>query len=112
MEKLNYINIGFILGLISSIHCFSMCGPITFLISIDRENKMKILITNIIYQIGRIISYILLGFIFGTIGYGFSLAGFQKKISLFLGLNIIISFFFKKKISTKYILKKKKIHIL
>ncbi|BAO66317.1 sulfite exporter TauE/SafE family protein [Candidatus Karelsulcia muelleri] len=106
MEKLNYITIGFILGLISSIHCFSMCGPITFFFSLERENKIKMLIKNLLYQIGRIISYILLGFIFGIIGYEFALAGFQKKLSLFLGGNLICSFFFKKKYNIYFFLKK------
>ncbi len=106
MEKLNYITIGFLLGLISSIHCFSMCGPITFFFSIERENKIKMLITNFLYQIGRIISYILLGFIFVIIGYEFALAGFQKKLSLFLGVNIIFSFFLKKKYIFYFFFKK------
>ncbi|XME00157.1 MAG: sulfite exporter TauE/SafE family protein [Candidatus Karelsulcia muelleri] len=46
---------------------------------------------NFNYQIGRIISYILLGYIFGTIGYRLNLIGYQKKTSLFLGGNIIFS---------------------
>ncbi|WP_110483068.1 sulfite exporter TauE/SafE family protein [Candidatus Karelsulcia muelleri] len=46
---------------------------------------------NFNYQIGRIISYIFLGYIFGTIGYRLNLIGYQKKTSLFLGGNIIFS---------------------
>ncbi|XMD98657.1 MAG: sulfite exporter TauE/SafE family protein [Candidatus Karelsulcia muelleri] len=95
MEKLNcsYISIGFLLGIISSIHCFSMCGPITFFFLKKKENKIKIKknLNNFNYQIGRMISYILLGYIFGTIGYRFNLIGYQKKTSLFLGGNIIFS---------------------
>ncbi|WP_110480607.1 urease accessory protein UreH domain-containing protein [Candidatus Karelsulcia muelleri] len=64
MEKLNcsYIYIGFLLVIISSLHCFSMCGPITFFLLKNNLNS----------QIGRIIYYILLGYIFGTIGYRFN----------------------------------------
>ncbi|WP_110483067.1 urease accessory protein UreH domain-containing protein [Candidatus Karelsulcia muelleri] len=41
MEKLNcsYISIGFLLGIISSLHCFSMCGPITFFFLKKKEKK-------------------------------------------------------------------------
>ncbi|WP_110482781.1 sulfite exporter TauE/SafE family protein [Candidatus Karelsulcia muelleri] len=98
MEKLNcsYISIGFLLGIISSIHCFSMCGPITFFFLKKKEKKiknemLKKNLNNFNYQIGRMISYILLGYIFGTIGYRFNLIGYQKKTSLFLGGNIIFS---------------------
>ncbi|WP_110474356.1 sulfite exporter TauE/SafE family protein [Candidatus Karelsulcia muelleri] len=88
MEKLNcsYISLGFLLGIISSIHCFSMCGPITFFFL-----KLKKNFNNFNYQIGRMISYILLGYIFGTIGYRLNLIGYQKKTSFFLGGNIIFS---------------------
>ncbi|WGS83018.1 MAG: sulfite exporter TauE/SafE family protein [Candidatus Karelsulcia muelleri] len=94
MEKLNcsYISLGFLLGIISSIHCFSMCGPITFFFLKKKENQMlKKNFNNFNYQIGRMISYILLGYIFGTIGYRLNLIGYQKKTSLFLGGNIIFS---------------------
>ncbi|YCJ91336.1 MAG: sulfite exporter TauE/SafE family protein [Candidatus Karelsulcia muelleri] len=98
MEKLNcsYISIGFLLGIISSIHCFSMCGPITFFFLKKKENQiknemLKKNLNNFNYQIGRMISYILLGYIFGTIGDRFNLIGYQKKTSLFLGGNIIFS---------------------
>ncbi|XZQ54447.1 MAG: sulfite exporter TauE/SafE family protein [Candidatus Karelsulcia muelleri] len=95
MEKLNcsYISLGFLLGIISSIHCFSMCGPITFFF-LKKKIKNEMLkknLNNFNYQIGRMISYILLGYIFGTIGYRFNLIGYQKKTSLFLGGNIIFS---------------------
>ncbi|YCJ93377.1 MAG: sulfite exporter TauE/SafE family protein [Candidatus Karelsulcia muelleri] len=91
MEKLNC------LGIISSLHCFSMCGPIIFFFLKKKENKMKNKnemlkknFNNFNYQIGRIISYILLGYIFGTIGYRFNLIGYQKKTSLFLGGHLIM----------------------
>ncbi|WGS82267.1 MAG: sulfite exporter TauE/SafE family protein [Candidatus Karelsulcia muelleri] len=94
MEKLklncSYISIGFLLGLISSIHCFSMCGPLTFC-WLKKHFKNFKNFKNFTYQIGRMISYILLGYIFGTIGYRLNLIGYQKKTSLFLGGNIIFS---------------------
>ncbi|WGS82784.1 MAG: sulfite exporter TauE/SafE family protein [Candidatus Karelsulcia muelleri] len=86
MAKLNcsYISIGFLFGIMSSLHCLSMCGTLTFV-------WLKKNFKNFPYQIGRMISYILLGYIFGTIGSRLNLIGYQKKTSLFLGGNIIFS---------------------
>ncbi|XMD98914.1 MAG: sulfite exporter TauE/SafE family protein [Candidatus Karelsulcia muelleri] len=78
MAKLNCF------GIMSSLHCLRMCGTITFV-------WLKKNFKNFPYQIGRMISYILLGYIFGTIGSRLNLIGYQKKTSLFLGGNIIFS---------------------
>lgn len=92
METL-VIGTAFILGLAGSLHCFGMCGPIAFAIAVDRKRKIKMLLQNFSYQSGRIFSYTSLGLIFGTIGYGFSIAGFQRLLSVILGISMIISVF-------------------
>lgn len=97
MEKL-IINTAFILGFAGSLHCFSMCGPISLLLPINRKKIIKMIFQNIIYQLGRILSYTILGLFFGIIGHSFSLIGLHKIISIFLGLNILLYVFFYKKI--------------
>lgn len=110
MEKL-IINTAFILGFAGSLHCFSMCGPISIILPIDRNNFIKMIFQNITYQLGRILSYTILGLFFGIIGHSFSLIGIHKIISIFLGLNILIYVFFSKRIFknikflNKYIIK-------
>lgn len=96
METL-IIGTAFFLGFAGSLHCFGMCGPIAFAIAVDRNNYLKMISQNITYQFGRIISYTALGIFFGMIGYGFSLAGFHKILSLLLGLGMMTSVFFSKK---------------
>lgn len=91
--ELLVISVAFVLGITGSLHCFGMCGPIAFAIAVDRKRKVKMLFQNFSYQLGRIFSYTLLGLIFGTLGYGFSLAGFQKNLSILLGTVMIISVF-------------------
>ena len=90
-----------LLGFAGSLHCLGMCGPIAFAIRVDRRNKMKMILQNLTYQIGRITSYCFLGLLFGSISYGISLAGFQKGISIALGITMILSVFLSKKILNK-----------
>lgn len=110
MEKL-IINTGFILGFAGSLHCFSMCGPISLLIPIDRQKNIKMILQNITYQLGRVFSYTILGLFFGIIGHSVSLIGLHKILSIGIGINILIYVFFSKKILNnviyinKYIIK-------
>lgn len=96
METLT-IGMAFFLGFAGSLHCFGMCGPIAFAIAVDRNNYLKMILQNIIYQFGRVFSYSVLGIFFGMIGYGFSLAGFHKILSLLLGLGMMTSVLLSKK---------------
>lgn len=57
----------FITGLLTSIHCISMCGAINLMTTFNRENKVN-LRRPVMYNFGRLISYTLLGGIVGLIG--------------------------------------------
>lgn len=63
----------FITGLFTSVHCISMCGAINlYASSSNEENKIKKLKNPLLYNIGRILSYTILGGIIGGIGKVFS----------------------------------------
>lgn len=57
----------FITGLLTSIHCLSMCGSINLMATFNKENKVS-LKKPLLYNLGRLISYTLLGGIVGLIG--------------------------------------------
>lgn len=57
----------FILGLLTSIHCVSMCGGINLLASINTKQKGDFK-RPVLYNVGRIISYTLLGGVVGLLG--------------------------------------------
>ncbi len=57
----------FITGLLTSIHCISMCGAINLMITFNRENKIN-LKRPILYNLGRLISYTLIGGFIGLVG--------------------------------------------
>lgn len=79
-----------ILGLIGSFHCVGMCGPIAFMLPVDRSNSIKKIVQILAYHIGRLIAYSLLGVVFGLLGKGLYLFGFQQKLSIVLGIVMIL----------------------
>ena len=46
-----------IFGLLGSFHCAGMCGPIAFVLPIDRSNSAKKIVQISLYHIGRLLTY-------------------------------------------------------
>lgn len=80
----------FILGLLGSIHCVGMCGPIAFIIPVDDSNSLKRTFQISIYHLGRILTYGIIGLIFGLLGKGFFLFGIQQQLSIAIGIIMIL----------------------
>ena len=78
-----------ILGLVSSFHCVGMCGPIAFLLPIDRTNKAKGTFQVMSYHLGRIAAYSLIGLVIGLLGKGFNLLGVQQYMSIAIGVGML-----------------------
>lgn len=58
----------FIVGLLTSVHCIAMCGGINLSQSVNSvKGEGKILKTNAFYNLGRVISYTVIGGIVGAI---------------------------------------------
>lgn len=81
----------FVFGLLGSFHCVGMCGPIAFMLPIDRQNKAKGFLQTLLYHFGRIFAYATIGAIFGLLGKGFYLFGMQQQLSIAMGI-LMISF--------------------
>lgn len=92
----------FIFGLISSLHCIGMCGPIAMMLPVDRQNEAKKVTQIITYHLGRLSAYATIGLIFGLLGRGFFLAGLQQKMSIFIGLAMILIVLIPERIFSKY----------
>ena len=80
-----------ILGLIGSLHCVGMCGPIALAVPVRQAQSR--FFTAIQYNLGRIIAYAFLGLTFGIFGKGLSLSGVQQWVSVIAGLLLILSVF-------------------
>ncbi|MCF6350679.1 MAG: sulfite exporter TauE/SafE family protein [Flavobacteriaceae bacterium] len=81
----------FTLGLLGSFHCIGMCGPIAFALPLDRGSKAKIIFQTFLYHIGRLLAYSFIGLLFGIIGKGLYLAGFQQRLSILMGIVMILA---------------------
>ena len=92
----------FILGLISSLHCIGMCGPIAMMLPVEHENEAKKVTQIVTYHLGRLTAYSTIGLIFGLMGRGFFLAGLQQKMSIFIGIAMIIAVLIPEKMFAKY----------
>ncbi|MFL9843198.1 sulfite exporter TauE/SafE family protein [Flavobacterium rhizosphaerae] len=78
-----------ILGLISSLHCIGMCGPIAMMLPVDHKNPSRKTLQVLTYHLGRLSAYSILGLVFGLLGRGFYLAGMQQQLSIIAGVIMI-----------------------
>lgn len=79
------------LGLISSLHCAGMCGPIAFALPLDRSSWLSKTTGALVYNLGRILTYATLGGLFGLLGKAFFTAGLQRGISIGVGIFFLLS---------------------
>lgn len=79
----------FIFGLLGSFHCVGMCGPIALLLPVSRDNQVKKFFEILLYHLGRILAYSIIGLIFGLLGHSLNLFGFQQYLSIAAGVLMI-----------------------
>lgn len=104
----------FVIGLITSVHCVAMCGGINLSQCIPQnevsENgKLSALRPSFLYNLGRVISYTVVGFVVGAIGSAFTfsntLQGILKLIAgvfmIIMGINMLGIFPWLKKLNPK-----------
>lgn len=89
-------------GLISSLHCIGMCGPIAMMLPVDHKNPSKKALQILTYHFGRLTAYGLLGLAFGLLGKGLFIAGFQQNISIIVGILMIVVAIVPEKIFARY----------
>ena len=89
MEIIAALSIGFL----GSFHCIGMCGPIALALPLPKSSNINFILGRIIYNLGRIISYAIMGFI--------SLWGLQQVLSIVLGGTIVLFIFLPGKIKDK-----------
>jgi sulfite exporter TauE/SafE len=88
---MNEIYLAFMIGLLGSVHCIGMCGPLAFAVPSLKKGAGWLMLDKTLYQAGRIISYCVLGLIIGLIGNQLWMAGLQQGVSIFTGLLILMA---------------------
>lgn len=89
-------------GLLGSFHCVGMCGPIAFMLPVDRNNSFKKLGQIFLYHFGRILAYSIIGLAFGLVGKSLNLFGFQQQLSIIIGVLMVLVIFIPQKTFNKY----------
>ncbi|WP_038530100.1 sulfite exporter TauE/SafE family protein [Formosa agariphila] len=92
----------FIFGLLGSFHCIGMCGPIAFMLPVDRSNPVKKISQICIYHFGRLLAYSIIGLVFGFLGKGLYIFGLQQKLSIIIGVLLIVIVLLPYKTFSKY----------
>ncbi|MBH1940147.1 sulfite exporter TauE/SafE family protein [Mobilitalea sibirica] len=88
----------FIIGLLTSFHCVAMCGGICLSqcvprkeIEGEKENKLSALRPSLLYNLGRVISYTVIGGLVGALGSVVSFTGsFKGIVQIIAGVFMII----------------------
>jgi sulfite exporter TauE/SafE len=81
---------GLSLGLFSSFHCIGMCGPLIAALPVSRFSAGRSSLSMVVYHCGRILTYIIIGLIFASLGRGIYIAGWQQFLSIALGAGMIL----------------------
>lgn len=76
----------FILGLVGSLHCAGMCGPLALALPQTGFGNRGYFFGRIAYNAGRLLTYGLMGIVFGLFGKAILMAGIQRWVSITLGV--------------------------
>ena len=87
------LSTAFLLGLVGSLHCAGMCGPLALALPAVGDTTPAYVLGRVAYNAGRIITYCLLGIVFGLAGWTFLLAGLQRWVSIALGVALLLGLF-------------------
>src|SRR5687768_17226209 len=77
----------FILGFAGSLHCMGMCSPLAMSVTNLSSN---VILSRIVYNLGRIATYGILGVIVASVGLGFPLTKYQNLLSILLGISLLV----------------------
>ena len=83
----------FMLGLGTSLHCVSMCGPLVLTYAVKGEEDgpwYKKLVPNVAYQGAKVVSYMLVGLLLGAIGGFFDLDAIRPYVYFLAGAFMIV----------------------
>ena len=84
---MSYYALAFFMGLFGSLHCVVMCGPLVLALSAGKPRApWQVMCNKLLYQLGRVAMYGLLGLVMGFIGRLFEVKGWQQGITFITGI--------------------------
>lgn len=79
----------FILGLAGSLHCAGMCGPLAVALPHPGRGMAGFVGGRLLYQLGRVATYVALGAASGGLGHSLTMAGVQRWVSFGAGVVVL-----------------------
>jgi sulfite exporter TauE/SafE len=80
----------FALGILGSLHCIGMCGPLVMSMPFHKVQDGKNYLATLYYHIGKAITYSLFGLLAGSIGKGFAFFKWQQTLSIIAGIALLL----------------------
>ncbi|WP_300599467.1 sulfite exporter TauE/SafE family protein [Niabella sp.] len=78
------------MGIAGSFHCIGMCGPLALSIPLDASESHSRLLSVLFYNLGRVLTYFLMGAVLGWAGYRFAIVGYQQYFSVAMGVVLLV----------------------
>jgi len=78
------------IGFLGSFHCAGMCGPIAMALPNNDLPMTSLLLSRILYNVGRVTTYAIFGAFAGLFGHTLASNGWQSDISILSGILIIL----------------------
>ena len=94
---------GIVIGFLGSFHCIGMCGPIALALPIPKSSNISFVTGRIFYNVGRALTYSVMGAVFGLLGGRIIFSGFQQALSISLGILILSIIFLPSQYKRKFI---------
>jgi len=91
---------GLTLGALGSLHCAGMCGPLVAACMGAGKETSSINKASLLYQVGRVSTYVFLGLLFGYFGSSIELLAGQTYASIIAGVLLIVVGLFGRKIES------------
>jgi len=83
-----------LIGLLGSMHCIGMCGGFVAMYSLKKTDPRMSLVNHVLYNLGRITTYALLGGLLGSLGsfaaYAGELRGIPGAVLLIAGMLMVL----------------------
>jgi len=77
---------GILIGLVGSLHCVAMCGPLVMAVNYTGKSLGQ----NLLYHSARVISYVLIGLLMGLLGSSIAWVGVHEWVSVIVGVLVLM----------------------
>ncbi|MBL7749974.1 MAG: sulfite exporter TauE/SafE family protein [Chitinophagaceae bacterium] len=93
MSIIEIISAAFLMGLVGSLHCVGMCGPLALALPVSHANDGNRLLGGLVYNSGRIITYGVMGVVLGLAGQFLLPVTWLQTLSIVFGVIILLYLF-------------------